>query len=197
MERNKIIIIGLVIVIIALLVCCVVMMQTPQKEATKLKITSNNTINEGENITVKLTTLNGSAISDESVNITITSSDGTAQYFSVVTNNNGIANLKLKDAGNYTVNCTYGGNENYTGNTTTMKLEVKEEVVEVKSPSNTQYSSSSSSKSSSDDYGPAVDSSGITREQAKKYGYRYTTAHGGHYIGSHDRWDEKAGVYHD
>ena len=35
------------------------------------------------------------------------------------------------------------------------------------------------------------------KEVADKYGYEYTTDHGGHYIGKNDRWDEKAGVYHD
>ena len=51
--------------------------------------------------------------------------------------------------------------------------------------------------SSSEDNRPEVDSSGITRQQADKYGYTYTTEHGGHYIGYNDHWDEKAGVYHD
>lgn len=37
--------------------------------------------------------------------------------------------LDLKK-GKYTVNVTYGGNENYTGNNTTQKLTIKEEVVE-------------------------------------------------------------------
>ena len=37
--------------------------------------------------------------------------------------------LDLKK-GKYTVNVTYYGNENYTGNSTTQKLKIKEEVVE-------------------------------------------------------------------
>ena len=41
--------------------------------------------------------------------------------------------------GKYTVNVTYGGNENYTGNNTTQKLTIKEEVKE------TQKTSSASS----------------------------------------------------
>lgn len=32
--------------------------------------------------------------------------------------------------GKYTVNVTYGGNENFTGNNTTQKLKIKEEIVE-------------------------------------------------------------------
>ena len=41
--------------------------------------------------------------------------------------------------GKYTVNVTYGGNENYTGNNTTQKLTIKEEVKET--PTTSSYSS--------------------------------------------------------
>ena len=43
------------------------------------------------------------------------------------------------EKGNYVVNVTYGGNENYTGNNTTQKLKIKEEVVEV-TETNSYYS---------------------------------------------------------
>ena len=166
MEKNKMAIIGLIIVIVALLAGCAVMMQTPQKEATKLKITSNKTINEGDNLKVRLTTLNGSAISNETINISLTDSDGVTEYFSAVTNDKGIAKLKLKDAGNYTVNCTYGGNENYTGNGTVQKLEIKEEVV-VEEPT---YTQSSSSKSNLDGYRYSEDAGGYIKEYTDSKG---------------------------
>ena len=47
--------------------------------------------------------------------------------------------------GQYKVNVTYGGNENYTGNNTTQKLTIKEEVVEA--PVQQTYSQDSSSQS--------------------------------------------------
>ncbi|MBR5954756.1 MAG: hypothetical protein IK021_05045, partial [Methanobrevibacter sp.] len=56
---------------------------------------------------------------------------------------------------------------------------------------------SSSSVNTNNDTRPAVDSGGITREEADKYGYTYTPDHGGHYIGKNDHWDENAGKYHD
>ena len=58
-------------------------------------------------------------------------------------------------------------------------------------------STKSKSSKSSGSYRPEVDSDGITREVADKMGYTYTSAHGGHYIGSNDHWDPEAGVYHD
>lgn len=195
MEKDKIIIIGLIIVIVALIVALAIAMQPPTKENTKLKITSNKTLYEGDTLKVKLTDINGTPINDEVINISITNKNGDIAEYSVTTNDKGVAKLKLdQKSGKYTVNCTYGGNENYTGNNTTQKLEIKEEVVETE-PVEEQYSSSS--HSSPYDGLPEVDSSGVTKEEAEKYGYTYTEEHGGHYIGSNDHWDENAGVYHD
>ena len=193
MDMNQWIIVGLVIVIIALIIGLAVMMQAPTKENVKLTIKNKKVIEEGENVKIQLTDMNGTPIKDQTVNISVTDKDGTTDYHSVVTNEKGVGKLKLdKSPGKYTVNCTYGGNENYTANTTNQTLKIKEKPVE--ESTNVDYTSYSSS---SEDNRPEVDSSGITRQQADKYGYTYTTEHGGHYIGSHDHWDEKAGVYHD
>ena len=193
MDKNQWIIVGLVIVIIALIIGLAVMMQAPTKENVKLTIKNKKVIEEGENVKIQLTDMNGTPIKDQTVNISVTDKDGTTDYHSVVTNEKGVGKLKLdKNPGKYTVNCTYGGNENYTANTTNQTLKIKEKPVE--ESTNVDYTSYSSS---SEDNRPEVDSSGITRQQADKYGYTYTTEHGGHYIGSNDHWDEKAGVYHD
>ena len=193
MDMNQWIIVGLVIVIIALIIGLAVMMQAPTKENVKLTIKNKKVIEEGENVKIQLTDMNGTPIKDQTVNISVTDKDGTTDYHSVVTNEKGVGKLKLdKSPGKYTVNCTYGGNENYTANTTNQTLKIKEKPVE--ESTNVDYTSYSSS---SEDNRPEVDSSGITRQQADKYGYTYTTEHGGHYIGYNDHWDEKAGVYHD
>lgn len=200
--ENKNIIIILLIVIVILAAAIGVMFLSPfdVKTDTKLTITSNETLYEGDNLTVKLTDINGTGISDETVNVTITDKNGGSYRASVITNSSGIGVLELdKKAGNFTVNCTYGGNENYTGNSTQQKLEIREVVEEpvVQQSSSSYTSSSSSSKSSQSDYRPAVDSGGVTREEADYWGWQYTPEHGGHYHGSRDAWDEEAGVYHD
>ena len=142
MERNQIIIIALIVIIAALLVgITAMMMPNMAKQDTKLKFKSNSTLTEGESLKVKLTDANGTALANQTVNLTITGKNGSSDYHSVVTNKKGIGTLKLdKNPGKYTVNVTYGGNENYTGNTTTQKLTVKEEEKVVAS----QTSSSSS-----------------------------------------------------
>ncbi|RAP43561.1 hypothetical protein [uncultured Methanosphaera sp.] len=90
--------------------------------------------------------------------------------------NNTTANMTT----NNTVNNT---TDNATSNATTKKT----------TKTTSQHKSSDSDNSNR----PAVDSDGITREEADYFGYRYTTAHGGHYIGSNDHWDEQAQCYHD
>ena len=193
MDKNKWIIVALIIVIIALIIGLAAMMQAPTKEDVKLTIKNKKVIDEGESIKIQLTDMNGTPIKGQAVNISVTDKEGTTDYHSVVTNENGVGKLKLdKSPGKYTVNCTYGGNENYTANSTNQTLKIKEEPVE--ESAEVDYTSYSSS---SQDYRPEVDSSGITRQQADEFGYTYTTEHGGHYIGSNDHWDEKAGVYHD
>ena len=199
-NRNIIIILLIIVVILAVAVGVMFLSSSVAKQDTKLAIISNETLHEGDNLTVKLTDINGSGISKQMVNVTITDNDGGSQYYSVVTNSSGIGVLELdKSEGNYTVNCTYGGNENYTGNTASQKLTIEKSVEEsVQQQSSSSYaSSSSSSQSSQSNYRPAVDSGGITREEADYYGWQYTPEHGGHYHGSRDAWDEKAGMYHD
>ena len=197
-SRNIIIILVIVVVVLAAAVGAMFLSPSHAKEDTKLTITSNKTLYEGDNLTVKLTDINGTPISGESVNVTIIDKDGGSYRASVITNNSGIGVLKLdQSAGNYSVNCSYGGNENYTGNTDSQKLVILEEVVEQPVVQQSTSSHSSTTSSSQSDNRPAVDSGGITREEADYWGWEYTTEHGGHYIGAHDHWDEKAGVYHD
>ncbi len=201
MENKHIIaILIIIIIILAVALAAVALPSLNSKEATKITITSNNTLYEGENLSVNLTTINGTPIVGEKVNVTVINEDGSKDFMNAVTDENGTAQVKLdKREGNYTVNCTYGGNENYSGNSTQQELNVIKEVVEQVSSqsSSSSAASSSSSKSSQSDYRPAVDSGGITREEADYWGWQYTPEHGGHYHGSRDAWDEEAGVYHD
>ena len=201
MEKNKIILIGLIVVIVVAIAAVFgFMMLSPQKEASELMITSNSTIYSGDNVSVELKDSGKAPIANEFVNILVCDSTGKVVTNETVrTNSSGNANLALSlDEGSYDVTVSFGGNDNFTGNNTSQNIEIKEEPVEIQQTSSSQHTSqSASSKSSSDSYGPEVDSGGITRKEAKKYGYTYTSEHGGHYIGSNDAWDEEAGVYHD
>ena len=148
MEHKTIIIILIaIIVVLAAMIGITVLHPFDSKEPTKVKITSNKTQYEGGELSIKLTDLNGTAISKEIVNVTITNSKGKVVVDDVVkTNSKGKAKLDLDlKKGKYNVNVSYGGNENYTGNNTTQKLTIEEEVVETTVTSSSTTSQSSSS----------------------------------------------------
>lgn len=163
MDDKKIIII--LVAVIAVLAVAVGMMflQQNASEPTIVKITSDKSQYEGGELSISLTDFNKTGIGKEIVNVTVTNSKGKVVVDDVVkTNSKGKAKLELDlKKGKYTVNVTYGGNENYTGNNTTQKLTINEkEVVQTQSSS-----SSSSSASSNDTY--------VEREEdGFKYGYK-------------------------
>lgn len=128
-DKNIIMILVIVIVILAAVIGIAILHPFDSKEPSKIKITSNKTLTEGESLSVKLTDLNKTAIPKQNVNITVTNAKGKVVADKVVkTDSKGKAKMDLKlKKGKYDVNVTYGGNENYTGNNTTQKLTIKEE----------------------------------------------------------------------
>lgn len=132
MDKNMMIIFALIVVIAALLLGIgFTMMPNMNKLDTNLKFNSSSTLTEGDSLKIILTDANGTAIANKTVNITVTDNDGTSDYHSVVTNENGTGNLKLdKSPGNYNVTISYGGNDKYNGCNASEKITIEEEVVE-------------------------------------------------------------------
>ena len=194
MDRQLIVLI-LIIVVLVLLAGVIFTFNGPDKTDSKLTILSKDTLNEGDDFKIKIEGADGKKLSDEKITVIITDESGEWESRLIITDENGKGELTLDKPGKYSMNCTFEGNDAYNGNNTTQNLEVKE-VVKEEEPT-VSYESYSSTSSSDDYYGPEVDSGGVTREEAKKYGWTYTSEHGGHYIGSLDHWDEKAGMYHD
>ena len=154
MENRNIIII-LVVIIVVLAAAIGVMLLNPAftKEATKIKITSEKEQLEGGELNIKLTDLNKTPASKQTVNIKITDNKGKVVVDEVVkTNSKGKAKLDLDlKKGKYKVNVTYDGNENYTGCNATQKLKIKEAVTEAVM-SQSSDSSSSSQNSQREEY---------------------------------------------
>lgn len=148
-NKNIIIILIIVIVVLAAAIGVMFLQQSNDKEQTKIKITSDKTQYEDDGeLSIKLTDLNNTPISKELVNVTITNKKGKVVVDDVVkTNSKGKAKLNLDlKKGKYTVNVTFGGNENYSECNETQKLTIKEQVAEVvSSQSSSSYSSSQDS----------------------------------------------------
>lgn len=133
MDKNKIAIISLIIIIAVLLIGLAVIMPNYGKQKANLTIKSNDTISKGDSIKVELTDINGTPIKNETVNVTLTDENGTSEHKHATTDKKGIAEVELdtEDVGNYTVECTFEGNDNFTENTTTQEVEIVEEDVEI------------------------------------------------------------------
>ena len=147
MEQKHIIIILAVVVVALVAVMAVMSMPSLNNQKdSKIAIVSNATLYGGDNLTVKLTDLNNAAIS-AGVKITVTDDSGSVVLEdSLKTGSDGNASISLNlDAGNYTVNATFSGNENFTANSTAQKLVIEKEAVQEASSSQSSQSSSSSS----------------------------------------------------
>lgn len=151
-NKNIIVILVAIILILSVVLGAILLQPTDAKEPTKVKITSNSTLYEGDSIVVQLTDLNKTPLSKEKLNIKISNSKGKLIVNKTIkTNSKGKAKLDwdLKK-GKYEVNVAYAGNENYTGNNTTQKLTIKEvEIIEESTSSYEQISNEQSSSSSS------------------------------------------------
>ena len=149
MDTNKIIIGMLIVVIIALLIGIFSMMPNLEgKQETNLTFKCKSTVTEGDSIKVQLTDANGSAIANQTVNVTVEDKDKFSDYHSVVTNDKGVGKVKLdKNPGNYEITISYGGNDRYNGCNATKKITIEEEAVEaVVSQSDNSDSSSQNSE---------------------------------------------------
>ena len=189
-NRNIIIILVAIVIVLAVIAGAMFLQSGNAKEPTKVKITSDKEQYEGGELKIKLTDLNKTPISKEIVNITITNKKGKVVVNETVkTNSKGKAKLDLDlKKGKYIVNVTYNGNENYTGNNTTQKLKIKEEVKE------TVIEESSSSSSGSD--------SGGYDKYSPQYGTyikQYTDSNGVQHIdganGMRESYDPSTGVF--
>ncbi len=178
MEDKNIIIVLLVIVVVILAVmfAMMVMPSIHAQKDSKITITGNNTLYVGDDLAVKLTDLNKTPIKKAVVNVTIADKNGKVVVNkSVKTDSKGKAKLDLDlDAGKYTVNATFGGNDNFTANTTTKKITIEEVVVEEQTSEQpaAESSESSSSSSQSSEYGSYINGEWVSMSESQ-YAERY------------------------
>lgn len=174
-SKNIILILIVIIVILAAAIGVALLNPANAKNPVQVKITSENSQNEGGEVSIKLTDMNKTAIAKQIVNVTVTDSNGNIVVDDLVkTDSKGKGKLDMDlKKGEYVVNATYGGNDNYTGNTTSQKLTIND-IVEA----NPVVESSSQSQSTThivmgeDGYYARIDDNGNILEDlgpSKKY----------------------------
>lgn len=144
MNNDKIIIALVVVLIVVLAAGILLLNPSHAKVDSRAIVTSNSTLHDGDNFTIRLTDLNNTPIANQRVNITIIDAKGEKNPQAVTTDANGEGKLQLNGLtpGEYTMNVTYGGNDNYTACNTTQKLTMAQKVTPQESTSSTATTSS-------------------------------------------------------
>lgn len=130
----KLIIIVFIVIVIVLFACLVgptiIDLQNVKKQDSQLVMTSNNTLYEEGNFTVKLMDASGSPIADGKLSISIFNESNSSDY-SLETDSNGEAILKLdKPIGKYTINCTFIGNDVFKPTNLIQRIEIMDDFKE-------------------------------------------------------------------
>lgn len=200
MENRNIIIYMLVIIAILAVAFCMVFYDQ-SKDDSNLAI-ADKTINVGDQLVVKLTDSSGNPISNQTISIKITDNDGKVTDKQIKTNSKGKAKFTMEDKGNFSVECRFDGNDKYASSSISDNVKVKNAATKMVSEEKTS-SSSSDSGLSGDGYsyysnsGPAVDSRGVTREEAEANNMHYIPQRiDGRDAGVYVKYDSEAGSYH-
>ncbi len=131
----------LIVVVIILVIACaasIFLNHNTQKE-THIEIISNSTLHEKDNVTVKLTDNKGNGIAGETVKATFANSKGWTKTFELKTDSEGIATFEITDTepGNYTIKCSYLGNDNYKNSNATKSVTLVENATQTTSTDST------------------------------------------------------------
>ena len=93
--------------------------------------------------------------------------------------------------------CKFDGNDKYSSISIADNITVNKATAKTVSQKQTSSDTSSSNSASDDSFGPAVDSDGITREQAKANNMKYMEVTiDGEQVGHYVRYDPNTGSYH-
>lgn len=117
-----------VIIILAVAVGVMYFQSMNVSEQSIVKITSDNALYEGNDLSVELSDLNKTPISDADIDIVIKDKDGDIVVNGMVkTDSKGKAKLNLDlSKGKYDIEAIFNGNDNFTLSNATQKLTIEE-----------------------------------------------------------------------
>ena len=193
-DNDKIIII-LLVVIVAMLAAGIAFLNPFSKQTCNMEIVSMDSLYVGGQFTVYLSDSQGKPIANEEIAITFTGSNGEIVNKKATTDASGNAVVQLESlpAGTYTVSCSLLENSKYGGNSTSKQITIND----VTEKSTQSSGLSEDGYSYYPEYGPAVDSQGVTREEAIANNMHYISMRiDGEDVGGYVPYDPKAGCYH-
>lgn len=132
MDKKELIIIGIV-VILAIVIGSILFAPSDEAKTTSITLLNKGDFGENSTVYIKLKDIDDNSLSGKTINIKITDDEGKAVYDKTVeTHATGVAIAKLKNmsAGNYTLEVSFDGDENYTGCSMNKKISIIGEEVE-------------------------------------------------------------------
>ena len=131
MNFKNVILVIVIIVVVFGAAAFLMAHQAHPKMDSKVIMTSADNITEGDNVTLKLTNLNNTPLSNQKLNVTIVGSSGGFVQKILTTDNQGQASLQVDNStiGNCIIMVKYGGNDDYNGCNFTDNLIINQKVV--------------------------------------------------------------------
>lgn len=134
MNIKNIILVIAIILVVAGTFMFLMAHQAHPKQDTKIMMTSADNITEGDNITVKLTDVNNTPLTNQNLNISIVGGSGGSVLKSLNTDGNGEVTIETDNSttGSCALVVKYGGNDEFDGCNFTDNLVINKKVVKVK-----------------------------------------------------------------
>ena len=138
MNLKNILLVVAIIVIVAGTFMFLMAHQAHPKQDSKIMMTSADNLTEGDNITLKLTDVNNTPISNQNVAVSIVSSSGKSLQKSLTTGVNGEVTFKTDNSttGSCAIIVKYNGNDKFDGCNFTGNVNInKKKVIPIKTNS--------------------------------------------------------------
>lgn len=138
MNLKNILLVVAIIVIVAGTVMFLMAHQAHPKQDSKIMMTSADNLTEGDNITLKLTDVNNTPISNQNVAVSIVNSSGKSLQKSLTTGVNGEVTFKTDNltTGSCAIVVKYNGNDKFDGCNFTENVNInKKKVIPIKTNS--------------------------------------------------------------
>ncbi|WP_298523032.1 hypothetical protein [uncultured Methanobrevibacter sp.] len=132
MDKKEMIIAG-VVVVIAVVVGGIVFAPSADAKFTTIDVLNKGDLGQNGTLYVKLTDNEKTSLSDKTLHVKLTGSNGKVVYEeSVKTHATGVAIVKVENvsAGEYDLNITFDGDGNYSSSSISQKLTIKGEHIE-------------------------------------------------------------------
>ena len=107
--------------------------QAHPKADSKIAITSDVNLTEGDTLSLQLTDLNSTPIANQTLNVTIFDSSGKVNQQVLTTDENGEASFEVDDStlGHCVVKVKYGGNDEYNGCNFTENIIINQKIIPI------------------------------------------------------------------